>query len=525
VIQLPEDPTTDQLQSLLKGLYATLSEQQRQLVEKDAIIQTQENKLQTQESQLQALQHQLEQLKRHLFGQTRERFVDPNQLKLPFGEDNAVKAQLAQELEQKRVEVKKRVYTKPHPGRAPLPSNLPVEEEHIYPACDLTDMVEIRTESTDVVEIKPAQLYIRRIIRHIFAHTHDQTVHTPALPERINPKSIAGTSVLATLLVDKFVDHLPIHRQLQRFNRLGWQLNANTAYGWMQDPMELLELLWQRQWSLMLASGYLMMDETPVNSLESDQKGKSHRGYFWAIHAPIDGLTLFRYDRSRSLEAARRLLLQDFKGYLQTDGYVCYDTIVKEQALIHLCCWAHVRRLFFEAQTNDRARAETALGFIGRLYTIEEQARQGQFPTDERKQVRLEKSLLVLNSFGHWLFTNKDQVLPKSAIGKAFAYTLSRWKQLSHYLLDGRLELDNNWIENKIRPVALGRKNWLFTGTDQTAQHGAMMYSFFASCKHHGVNEYDWLRFTLDHLPTWKMADIDQLLPHNFAKTQANLNM
>lgn len=497
---------------------AELDKQKSELEKQDAELEKHKSELAKYKSDAERYKAELEWYKRQLFGQKRERFEDVNQIALPFSEDVTAKKEQEHELEQQRTSVKEHVRKRTHPGREALPEHLEVQEEHIHPEGDLSQMSEIRTEKTDILELVPSKLFIRRIIRHIYSHKDTHSVHTPELEDRINPKSIAGTSILATLLVEKFVDHLPIHRQLERFNRIGYKVHANTAYDWVQQPMEWLELLYQRQRNQLMNSGYLMMDETSMRSLQSSVKGKSHTGWLWVVHDPLGGATCFLYARGRSQVEAEKALLPGFKGYLQSDGYAVYEKLAKREGITHLCCWAHARREFFEAKINDKARAEMALAFITELYKVEEQARSEKLSPENRKELRLQKSLPLFNAFGKWLFEQRQLVLPRSAIGKAMNYTLTRWVQLRNYLHDGCLEIDNNWIENKIRPVALGRKNFLFAGNDKTAQHAAMMYSFFATCKRHGVNEYEWLKFVLDNITSWKMEDIDQLLPQNYAK-------
>lgn len=508
--------------TLIASLTKTNTELTHQLEELTHKLNSLDAHLQELSDKLADKQREVDQLKRMIFSQKRERFEDPNQVSLPFEQDPAQKAAQDQEQQVERQKIKGYVRRKPHPGRQPLPENLPVVEEHIYPEGDLSDMQELRTETTSILECEPEKLYVLTIIRHIYGGKNGEGVLTPQLPERINPKSIAGTSILARMLVDKFVDHLPIHRQLARFKRLGYDLHVNTAYSWMQDPMDYLDLLYQRMWAQMKSSGYLMVDETTMRSLESGVKGKSHRGQFWVMHDPLAGSTIFRYDRSRGLAAAKTLL-GDFTGYLQTDGYSVYESFSKKEGITQLGCWAHARRKFYEALDSDKVRAGHVLTLIQKLYKVEETARSQGLSHAQRKQLRLDESLPVLTELGNWLEKEKFTILPKTGLGKAVAYLRERADMLSVYLSDGALEIDNNPIENKIRPVALGRKNYLFAGTDETAQHAAIMYSLFATCKRHQVNEYEWLKFVLDNILTWKTHHLNQLLPQNYAQLMATM--
>ncbi len=261
------------------------------------------------------------------------------------------------------------------------------------------------------------------------------------------------------------------------------------------------------------------MDESTIKVLDSNKKGAAHQGYYWVYHAPLDGIVLFDYSPTRS-QMAPKPILDNFKGYLQTDGYAVYQKFAERKDVTHLACWAHARREFERAFDNDKARAQNALGLIQQMYAVERYAREQKLTPKEIKELRLQKSLPVINELGKWIFEELRLVLPKSQIGKAMAYTYSRWDALSAYLHDGCLQVDNNLIENAIRPLALGRKNYLFAGSHEAAQRAAMIYSFFAICKKHDVNPYQWLKFTLDNIMTIKYKNIKDLYPQNYKKLQ-----
>uniref|UniRef100_UPI003F70ADAA IS66 family transposase n=1 Tax=Algoriphagus sp. TaxID=1872435 RepID=UPI003F70ADAA len=214
-----------------------------------------------------------------------------------------------------------------------------------------------------------------------------------------------------------------------------------------------------------------------------------------------------------------------FKGYLQRDGYASYEDSATQRVVTHLGCWAHAGRKFFEALENDKTRATLALAFIGKLYEVETHCREKQLTTEDKKAYRLDHALPVLEAFSSWLTENYAQVLPKSIVGKAMGYSMTRWEQLSNYLMDGMLEIDNNKIENVIRPVALGRKNYLFAGSHDAAQRAAMIYSFFAMCKKEEVNPQQWLKYVFDHIMETNIQKIQELTPKNYklslAKTLA----
>ncbi|MCM4161947.1 IS66 family transposase [Antarcticibacterium flavum] len=467
------------------------------------------------------LKFQLAYYKRLAFGQKRERFEgDKNQMSLPF-EMEPEKAEKQEAELKEKLSYERRKRTSVHKGRMALPEHLPVEEIEIYPQEDITDMICIGKEVTNELEYEPAKYYIKRYIRYKYAPKNKEGVIIGELPERVIEKGIPGAGLLASILVDKYEDHLPLYRQLQRFKRADIPIASSTLEGWTRQSLKILDILYQHLLEDTRSMGYLQADESPIKVIDKNKKGTTHQGYYWVYHNPMDGSVLFDYHRGRSREAADHVLA-DFKGYLQSDGYAAYDKIGKREGVTHLNCWAHARREFDKAKDNDRERAEIALSFIQKLYAVEAQAREHNLSPEQRKSLRLENALPIINEFAKWMFQQmKHQlILPKSPIGKAFRYSMDRWDQLSAYLYDGILEIDNNLIENAIRKLALGRKNYLFAGSDDAAQRGAIMYSFFAICKKHEVNPYEWLKYTLENIMSINHKDIRNLYPQNYKKLQ-----
>lgn len=508
------------LENLTKEQLLALLEIQEKSLQKEAKkLAKVEGDLAKREHRISELEFQLAYYKRLAFGQKRERFEgDKDQMSLPF-EMEAEKAEKQEGELKEKLTYERRKRTSAHKGRMALPDHLPVEEIKIYPEGDLTDMVCIGEEVTDELEYEPAKYYIKRYIRYKYASKNKEGVVIGALPERVIEKGIPGAGLLASILVDKYQDHLPLYRQMQRFKRAEIPIASSTLEGWTRQSLKIIDILYQYLLEDIRSKGYLQSDESTIKVMDPNKKGKTHKGYYWVHHCPIDGTVLFDYQPGRSREAAKHVLA-DFKGYLQTDGYVAYDKIGKREGVTHLNCWAHARREFDKAKDNDKERAEKALTFIQKLYAIEASARQRELNPKERKALRLEESLPVINEFGKWLFQQMKQqlVLPKSPIGKAFLYTMNRWDQLSTYLYDGILEIDNNLVENAIRPLALGRKNYLFAGSHDAAQRAAAIYSFFATCKKHEVNPYEWLKYTLENIMTINHKDIRDLYPQNYKK-------
>ena len=459
------------------------------------------------------LKSQVEMLKRMQFGQKRERFEgDPNQAMLPFEADTLLVEQQQEQIKEKIEYVRKRPN---HHGRAKLPTHLPVEEIEIYPEGDLSDMMCIGKEVTEELECEPARFFIKRYIRYKYAAKNGEGVKIGELPERVIEKGIPGAGLLASILVDKYADHLPLYRQKQRFARENIQIASSTIQGWTKEALLKLEPLYDQLIFDTKLNGYLQVDETPIKVLDSDKKGAAHQGYYWVYHAPLDGTVLFDYSPTRG-SSAPLPILGNFKGYLQTDGYAVYEKYARRRDITHLACWAHARREFEKALDNDRPRAETALILIQKLYAIERNAKDGQLDTGAIKELRLKESLEIINELGKWIFNEIKNTLPKSQIGKAMAYTYARWDALSAYLYDGNLQMDNNLVENAIRPIALGRKNYLFAGSHEAAQRAAMIYSFFAICKKHEVNPFGWLKYTLENIMSINHKNIKDLYPQNF---------
>ena len=472
------------------------------------------------QSQIDQLQFQIDQMKRLLYGAKRERFVkDTNdkQLSLPFDIEQDEAPEKEQEVITYVREKKKRVN---HPGRLALPSHLPVEEIILEPKEDTTGLKCIGKEVTDQLELVPAKLYIKRYIRPRYIKPADEESLThrgviAELPTFPIEKGIAGSGLLSQIIIDKFVDHLPIYRQIERFKREKINISSSTINGWQESVSNLLEPLYDVLKNRILMQGYLQVDETPIQVLDRNKKGKTHRGYHWIYYSPLEKTVLFDYCHGRSREGPLKLL-KNFKGYLQTDGYEVYKIFGNKKTITHLNCMAHARRGFEKAFAYDKKKAAYALDMFQRLYAIEQKARDDNLIPEQRHKLRLDEALPILNEFGKWIVETYKSILPKSPMGKAIAYCIPRWDNMIAYLHDGSLEIDNNLAENAIRPIALGRKNYLFAGSERGAQRAAMFYSFFGTCKKNGINPFDWLKNTLEVIPDYKVNQLTGLLPQHF---------
>ena len=465
-----------------------------------------------------AYREEIQLYRRMLFGQKRERYVAAdNQMSLTLGKDRQEEAARKKQHTEKISYVRRKAGQRKHPGRVSLPDHLPVEEIEIYPPGDLSGKVCIGTEITDKLEMVPAKAFIKRFIRYKYATRGDadQGVLIGDLPGEVVDKSIAAPSVQAAVMVDKYVDHLPLYRQLQRFSRHDITIAASTLGGWVEAGADRLSILYDHFVADVKAQGYLQVDETPVRVQDPKKKGSCHRGYYWVYYSPLSKAVLFDYQATRGRDGPERIL-DDFKGYLQTDGYGVYDHYQDQTGIRHIGCWAHARRYFEKALDNDYEQAGHAMKKIQELYEVERQARQEKLSPSDRKQLRLEDSLPVLDELGEWISEVGPQVLPQSPIGKAMHYTAVRWENLKDYLYDGHLEIDNNLVENQIRPLALGKKNWLFAGSHNAARRSGMIYTMMGNCKIHKVNPYEWLHYVLQHILDTRYEDVRSLYPQNF---------
>lgn len=459
------------------------------------------------------LKQQLNELKRLIFGSRSERFIptDDSQLSLFDIEKKKEEAQ-TQEISYLR---KKADKEKQQAIRAKIPAHLPRVEEVVEPENIEEGSKKIGEEITEVLEYNPARVYVRKIIRPKYAKPNNDGVAIAELPTLPIPKGNAGASLLAYIMVSKFVDHLPYYRQIQIFKRQELVLSDSTLNGWFNATAKLLEPLYDTLEKQLLKSNYIQADESPIGVQDSHKQGSLHSGYQWVYRSPIERLVLFKYHPGRGQEAPKAML-NNFSGTLQTDGYQAYKNMKTNGEITLLACMAHARRYFDKALKNDKKRAEHVLTLMQRLYEIERKAREREISFETRYRYRQLYAKPILLELEEWLFDNQHQTTPQSSIGQAIAYTLNLWTKLKAYIDDGKYEIDNNLIENAIRPLALGRKNYLFAGSHKAAQHAAMFYSFFATCKINNIEPQAWLTDVLNRIPDHKANKLGELLPQNW---------
>ncbi len=520
--QALENLSKEQLISLLKEMESQISKQEFQISKQEVQVTKYENEVAKYENEVAKYENEVVNLKilvdklnRILFGSKKEKFikepVDSSQLSLSFGE-LAQKDSSATDQTVKETITYERRKNENHKGRNKLPDDLPVHEVVIEPSESTEGLVKIGEERTEILELAPAKFFKLVFVRPKYAEANGEGILIGQMPSRPIEKCLAGNTLLASILINKYVDHLPLYRQQQLFKRSGITIAPSTIDGWVSQLGALLEPLYNAMVNVVKNDGYLQADETPTRVLDKSKQGECHRGYYWVYHSPPKRMVVFDYQRGRNKEAPRKIL-DDFQGYLQTDGYACYAQYHTKKEVTHLVCWAHARRYFEQALTQDKVRAEYALEKIQKLYAIEREL-AGCSP-EERKQQRLQKALPIINELGKWIGDQNKQVLPKSAIGKAFLYSINLWDSLQNYLYNGDLLIDNNLIENTIRPNALGRKNYLFAGSDEGAKRTAMFYTFTGTCKLNGVDPMEWLKSVLERIADHKVNKLYELFPQN----------
>jgi transposase len=467
-------------------------------------------------NQVTDLQHQVALLQKMVFGPKNERFkiaaeIPANQLSLGVSTEPSAEVKVEKKAVKGYDRKKVSLEAKKHPGRNPLPSSLRREEIIIQPSEDVSGCVRLEDEITEVLEIKAAEFYVKRYVRPKYVRKEGEGIAIGKLPSRAIDKGIPGASVLALLIISKFVDHLPVYRQLAIFKRAGIILHYNTVLDWTNNGLAVLEPIYDHLRRKILSSHYLQADETGIKVLDSEKNGSAHQGYLWAYRDVSSDMVLFEYQRGRNKEFPAEIL-KDFKGYLQTDGYAAYDQFRKRDGVTLLHCMAHARRKFKEAENNDKERSTYALKAFQEIYNIEREIKD--LSGEERQTIRQKSIVPKLEELYLWMSEQYKHATPKSPIGKALAYSLKLWQGLITFTTDGQLEIDNNRIENEIRPVALGRKNYLFAGSHESAQRIAMIYSLLASCKTNGIDPTKWLTKVLEELPNRNVNEIDDLLPH-----------
>ena len=516
--------------AVLKQTYESRIKELEAQYKKDLSKMDDEHKkvLSEKEEKIRELMARLEYLTRKLWGRMSEKRQtpdDPSQLKLDFDgmeltdeEKRQIEKATKTVAESRKVRVKE--HEKSTPVRKKLPENLRRVENHVYPDGYLGHedqwILFGGVETSEHLEVTPPEMYVRVTVRHKGMRLSDRTIATAPVPVEPLAKSYAGPTVLTELTVGKFADHLPFYRQILMFKRFGVELRQSTVEGWFFGIADLMRPMYYGLRDYMLQFDYLQSDESTVPVI-NNEKHRTVKGYMWLARAVTEPLVLFHYhEGSRGKEVALQFFGK-YKGALGVDGYKVYDLLDKLNGITVLCCWAHCRRYFDRALNHDRKRAEYALEQIGMLYSVETIADEEGADYGRRAQIRQELAYPIIRGLEAWALSEIDSVLPKSPIGKALGYLLGHIRQLSRYTMDGRYQIDNNFIENSVRPLALGRKNYLFCGNHDAAEGAAIIYTFVGCCKLADVDVRKWLNHFFTHIHDYDKdysRDLLELLPH-----------
>lgn len=482
-------------------------------------IEHQRAELQFQSTKIAALSFELARLKQWRFGQSSEALDTQGQL---FDAKTQALLQQEEQAEDRAADEERRDPSKRRPKRQPLPGQLE-RIEHRYEIdsglCPQGHtLTRIGEEISEQLDCEPTRFFVHRHIRGKYACACCQTVIAAAMPAQIIDKGIPAPGLLAQVVLAKFDDHLPLYRQEEIYRRSGVHIPRSTMAQWVGICGVRLEPLAQALKDHLLAQPVLHADETPVAEL-APGTGKTHRAYVWVYRSAATPAVVFDYCASRAGAHARDFL-QDWSGTLLTDDFSGYKALYAQGQVVEAGCWAHVRRKFFEAhKLVGSTIAQEALARIGALYAIEQTLRE--HPPDVRTAMRQERSQPLLDALHAWLIGQRQLLAKADATARAIDYALGRWRALCVFASDGRVPIDNNAVENAIRPLALGRRNWLFVGSPQAGSRAAVLMTLIESAKLCEVDPWAYLKDVLTKLPTWPNSRLGDLLPHNWAKSNA----
>ena len=483
---------------------------------------------------LERVQRQLQQLLRQRYGPKRER-IDENQLFLyaaqivAAGQAGAAAPTTADSTEETPAAGATSQAQRRGHGRKPLPASLErkrvvfdlEESQRQCPQCQ-TAMRKIGEDVSERLEFVPACLQVIEEVRPKYACSQGCGVAAAGKPAMPIEKGLPGPGLLAQVAVSKYGDHLPLNRMETIFQRHGVELSRQTMCDWMGSCAELVSPLWERMKQVVLASKAVQTDDTPVPVLDRELT-RTRTGRIWTyVGDQRHPYIVYDYTGNRSREGPDQFL-KDYRGYLQADAYPGYDAIYKDpkRAIVEVCCWAHARRKFYDAQTSDLCRTTVVLAYVGLLYEVEREARDGKRNAAERLALRQTKSRSILDDLKAYLQAEQLTVLPKSPVGEAIDYTISNWSALERYLEDGDLEIDNNGAERSLRPIVVGRNNWMFYGSDQGGRTGAVLSTLIASCKRLRVEPFTYLRDLFTRISSHPHNRLDELLPDHWQAAQS----
>jgi transposase len=483
------------------------------------------------EQRCEQLEHRLDVLLRQRFGPSAER-LDSSQLQLFAREVLQTQGEETPEAPSTTVREHAR-----RNGRRKLPEDLPrlrveydlTDEERCCPECQ-EPRRKIGEETSEQLEYEPAKVHVIEHVRMKYAcpKCEGHLVTAPKARQAIE-KCLAGPGLLAQVAVSKYSDHMPLHRLERIFKRHGIEISRSTMCDSMRLTAEALEPLRALMQKEVHASKVVHTDDTPV-PVQEKGRGKTRQGRFWVyVGDETHRYAVFDYTPTRS-RAGPESWLKGFEGYLQADAYAGYEVLYATGKVVEVACWAHARRKFYDARMTDPGRCHQAMAWIKRLYAVERESKErfkaernkenGPSLASIREELRRGKSILLLEQFKEWLDRQSREVLPKSPTAEAIQYVRTRWPSFTRYTTKGILAIDNNISENALRAVALGRKNWLFAGSDRGGCAAAVLFSMLASCRLNNVEPWSWMRDVLRRIPDITVKELPELLPDRWQASQ-----
>ena len=495
------------------------------MTEREAAL---ESELKAERIKVDLLEQKVDALVRMLYGSKSEK-LDPNQLMLLQELESKKDEAPAPETKPEAGAAKPASKPRAKPSRPRVPEHLPVHEEISDPdevmACPERWRL-IGEEVTEQLDYKPGEFSKRRMIRRKFVEI-DAPFSPPVIapmPACLQERCLATPDLIAQVLVSKYVDHLPLYRQEQIYStRHGVDIPRQTLCRWVELAAWWFQMVYEEMIRVQNTRLYLQIDETPIRYLQPGQ-GKCGQGYFWVTSEPKSNV-IYHWYPGRGAKYLNEIIGEDFTGKLQCDAYKAYASFQKQRAgPIELAgCWAHVRRKFFEAMARAPTVCFWILNQIAQLYLIERRLREQDAGPSLREAVRQAESAPILRRIKKALFILKPRYLPKSNLGKAIGYAMDNWTDLQVFLHNGMIEIDNNLVENAIRPTKLGAKNWLFIGSEDAGKTSAIIFTLIESAKRHGLEPYAYLRELLHRLPLASNQDIPELTPEAMAKAKQRI--
>ena len=533
----------------IKALQEQVAQLQQELSSvhesKDAVIKSKDeeieslgNRVTTLDRKVRSLEDQLYWLRKKMFGKMSEKHLplDSNALEPSLFDDimsDEEKAQLQEQVQEDEKARERMIEVKSFQRKVRKPvnlDNLEEKEEHIYPeGINAEEYDELEPEVTKSLVLVPAKMYVRCIVRHKFvlksnlqiAHPDRKAFEIAPLPAQPIHKCMASASVLTDLIINKYFYHLPFYRVIQKYKELGVTISSSTINDWFNATCERLKPIYDRLRSEIMKKDYIQVDESTLPVIDNE-KHRAVKGYIWCVRDVLGNQMFFHYDMgSRSQETARKLLY-NYKGAIQTDGYNAYDQFAKNKNIISLGCWAHARRKWSDSMEEDKMKASEGLVYINKLYHIENKAKEQNLNYDGIRVLRQKEAYPIIREFEKWMLDTAYKVLPGSRIMKAIKYTYSLLPRLSQYVNDGRYKIDDNLVENAIRPLAISRKNFLFCGNHDAAIRASIVFSLIGSCKALGINPREWMEDVLNRIPEYDDGhkDIAELLPYKWQEAR-----